>query len=104
VSEPRRDTKWWGWGDPAHEASLDAKSLGLLSEQLGELRPWERPRSVEELRLPEAEALPDGIAAALGEASVFSGHEDRVRHSAGSGYVDLARPRPGGSPRAPRAR
>jgi alkyldihydroxyacetonephosphate synthase len=103
VSEPRRDTKWWGWGDPAHGAELDARSLGLLTEQLGELRPWRRPRSVEELRLPEAEPLPEAIASALGEASVFSGHEDRVRHSAGSGYVDLARLRSGRLGQAPDA-
>ncbi len=103
MSDPRRDYRWWGWGDPAHEAKLDAGSLKLLAEQLGELRPWERPRSVEELQLPEPEELPEAIASTLGADSVFGGLEDRVRHAVGRGYVDLARLRSGRLENAPDA-
>lgn len=27
---PRRDAKWWGWGDPAVEPKLDDEALGVL--------------------------------------------------------------------------
>src|SRR3712207_8007498 len=28
--KPRRDAKWWGWGDPSVEPALDGKALSVL--------------------------------------------------------------------------
>ena len=33
MSLPRRDSKWWGWGDPAIEPELDAEALAALRER-----------------------------------------------------------------------
>ena len=100
---PHRDTKWWGWGEAGHEVTLEPGSLSLLREQLGELAPWPRPGSIEEIEIPSPQPLPGAIAAAVGEENVLSGHEDRVRHATGSGYVDLARRRSGRLENAPDA-
>ena len=100
---PRRDTKWWGWGAADHEAELNAESLGFLRERLGGLSPWPRPSSIEALEIPPARELPAAIAEAVGAANFLAGHEDRVRHSTGSGYADLARRRSGGLEHAPDA-
>jgi alkyldihydroxyacetonephosphate synthase len=92
VSEAvRRDSKWWGWGDPSKLPEIEAKSLALLHAELGDLREWRRPDSAAALRLPQAQALPGALAEAVGEANLLTGHEDRVRHAVGRGYVDLAR-------------
>src|SRR5207237_8901912 len=88
-----RDTKWWGWGAPDHQPQIDARALKLLGAEIGELASWRRPESIEDLKLPAAEPLPGGIEAAVGAANLLAGHEDRVRHATGSGYVDLARRR-----------
>ncbi|HXV05931.1 MAG TPA: hypothetical protein VFP23_08540, partial [Solirubrobacterales bacterium] len=58
MEAPRRDMKWWGWGDPAVEPRLDAEALATLRERLGELEPSPRPAALEEVELPPAEALP----------------------------------------------
>jgi alkyldihydroxyacetonephosphate synthase len=91
VSSPRRDSKWWGWGDPATEPELDAAALGVLRERIGELDPSPRVTELDGFELPAAEPLPRALVEAVGEENVFSGTEDRVRHSTGRGYADLAR-------------
>ncbi len=104
TSEPaRRDSKWWGWGAEAHEASIDADSLSLLGAELGELAPWSRPDSIDAVEIPAPEPLPPAISEAVGAPNVLSEHEDRVRHATGSGYVDLARLRSGRLADAPDA-
>ena len=40
MSAPRRDAKWWGWGDPSVEPELDGEALATLRERIGELEPW----------------------------------------------------------------
>jgi alkyldihydroxyacetonephosphate synthase len=100
---PRRDAKWWGWGDPATEPELDAEALGVLRERIGELEPWPLARALEGFELPAAEALPRALVDAVGEESVFDSDEDRLRHSAGRGYADLARLRNGALEAAPDA-
>ncbi len=99
----RRDSKWWGWGDPSKLPEIDAKSLALLHAELGDLREWRRPDSAAALRLPQAQAVPGELAEAVGEANLLTGHEDRVRHAVGRGYVDLARLRGERLDRAPDA-
>jgi alkyldihydroxyacetonephosphate synthase len=101
--KPRRDTKWWGWGDPSVEPSLDAEALAVLRERIGELEPWPPARTSEGFELPPAQALPQALRDAVGEQNVFTSAEDRLRHAVGSGYVDLARLRSGALEAAPDA-
>jgi alkyldihydroxyacetonephosphate synthase len=103
VNEPRRDSKWWGWGDPATEPELDAVALGVLRERIGELRPAPRVAELDGFALPSPELLPQSLVDAVGEENVFAGTEDRVRHATGCGYADLARLRSGSLDHAPDA-
>jgi alkyldihydroxyacetonephosphate synthase len=82
---------------------LDEAALATLRERVGELPPPESPPELSELELPPAEPLPAALIEALGEASVFTGAEDRVRHATGCGYADLARLRCGRLDAAPDA-
>jgi alkyldihydroxyacetonephosphate synthase len=99
----RRDAKWWGWGDPSVEAGLDEQALRVLRERIGELEPWPLAGGLEDFELPPAEPLPQALVEAVGEGSVFTDHEDRLRHATGRGYVDLARLRKGALETAPDA-
>jgi alkyldihydroxyacetonephosphate synthase len=100
---PRRDAKWWGWGDPAVEPELDGEALGVLRERIGELEPWPLARGLEEVELPPSQPLPQALVEAVGEENVFRGEEDRLRHATGCGYADLARLRNGALEAAPDA-
>jgi len=95
--------KWWGWGDPAIEPTLDDEALGVLRERIGDLEPWSLARQIEDFELPPTEALPRALVEAVGEENVFTDAEDRVRHATGRGYVDLARLRNGALEAAPDA-
>jgi len=114
MSAPRRDSKWWGWGDPAIEPELDGEALAALRERVGDLPPrshfsadrgdnCERTAELEDFELPPAEPLPRALVEAVGEEAVFDSTEDRVRHATGCGYVDLARLRGGRLEAAPDA-
>ncbi|HEY5814979.1 MAG TPA: FAD-binding oxidoreductase [Solirubrobacterales bacterium] len=100
---PRRDSKWWGWGDPAVEPELDGEALATLRERVGELEPWPLAAELDRFELPEAQPLPRALIDAVGEANVYAGAEDRVRHATGCGYADLARLRAGRLDAAPDA-
>ncbi|HEX2391773.1 MAG TPA: FAD-binding oxidoreductase [Solirubrobacterales bacterium] len=99
----RRETKWWGWGDPSVGPTLDDEALGVLRERIGELEPWPLARSLEDFELPPAQPLPPALAGAVGEGNVFSAKEERLRHAHGGGYADLARLRNGSLEAAPDA-
>jgi len=105
---PRRDSKWWGWGDPAVAPELDAEALATLRERVGELEPSPLKGDLEGFELPPAQPLPPALVEAIGAESVFDSTEDRVRHATGRGYVDLARLRQGrldaARPQCPRGR
>jgi alkyldihydroxyacetonephosphate synthase len=104
VSGPRRDSKWWGWGDPSVSPDLDEPALATLRERVGDLRP--APRAVEQVDrvvLPDARPLPAALVEAVGAENIYSGAEDRVRHATGCGYVDLSRLRSGRLEAAPDA-
>ncbi|MGN6586799.1 MAG: FAD-binding oxidoreductase [Solirubrobacterales bacterium] len=100
---PRRDAKWWGWGDPSVAPELDDEALGVLRERIGELEAWPLARELGEFELPAAEALPRALVEAVGEENVFVVDEDRLRHATGRGYADLARLRNGALEAAPDA-
>jgi len=103
MSEPRRDSSWWGWGDPSISAELDAEALGVLRERIGELEPWPLTRSLEEFELPAPQPLPAALSDAVGADNTFTAKEDRLRHASGRGYADLARMRGGRLEAAPDA-
>jgi alkyldihydroxyacetonephosphate synthase len=103
MNAPRRDSKWWGWGDPATEPELDSAARRVLRERIGELRPSPRAAELDDFALPAPEPLPQALLDAVGEQNVFAGTEDRVRHATGCGYADLARLRSGRLEAAPDA-
>lgn len=103
MSAPRRDSKWWGWGNPGVLPELDGPALATLRERVGELRPAARAVEVDGFRLPPPESLPRALVEAVGEENVFTGVEDRVRHATGCGYADLVRLRSGRLDAAPDA-
>src|SRR4051794_6533271 len=103
MTELRRDAKWWGWGDPSVKPTLDEEALGVLRGRIGELEAWPLARGLEEFELPAAAALPRALVEAVGEESVSTDAEDRLRHATGRGYVDLARLRGGALEAAPDA-
>jgi alkyldihydroxyacetonephosphate synthase len=102
-SPPRRDSKWWGWGDPAIAPELDGPALETLRERIGELRPTSPPPALDGFDLPAAQDLPAALIEAVGKENVFTSTEDRLRHATGSGYMDLARLRSGRLDAAPDA-
>jgi alkyldihydroxyacetonephosphate synthase len=103
MTEPRRDSKWWGWGDPDTLPELDSTALAALRERIGELAPKPRAAELDDFSLPPAEPLPQALLDAVGPEAVFTAHEDRVRHAHGCGYADLARLRLGALDAAPDA-
>jgi alkyldihydroxyacetonephosphate synthase len=103
MTEPRRDSNWWGWGDPSVSPELDDAARGVLRERIGELESWPLARGLEEFELPAAESLPAALIEAAGTENVFTAAEDRLRHASGRGYADLARMRGGSLAAAPDA-
>jgi alkyldihydroxyacetonephosphate synthase len=103
MEAPRRDLKWWGWGDPEASGELGEEALATLREEVGEMTPSAPARSIEDVTLPPAQPLPAALLEAAGEEGVFTGAEDRVRHATGRGYPDLVRLRGGGLEAAPDA-
>ena len=101
--QPRRDSNWWGWGDPAISPRLDAEALAVLRERIGELEPWPLARALADFELPPAESLPAALTDAVGAEAIFTSSEDRLRHASGRGYADLARMRGGSLAAAPDA-
>ena len=97
MSEPRRDSKWWGWGDPAIAPELDAEALAVLRERIGELEPWPLAAGLEDSAPAPSRCRRRGPRPSARER-VFDSHEDRLRHAGGRGYADLVRMR-GGAPR-----
>jgi len=103
MSAPRRDSKWWGWGDPAILPELDDVALATLRDRIGELSAAPRRAALEDFELPDPEPLPPALLDTVGEERVFAGKEDRLRHATGCGYADLARLRSGHLEQAPDA-
>jgi alkyldihydroxyacetonephosphate synthase len=101
--EPRRDTKWWGWGDPRIAPELAAAALAVLRERIGELEPWPLAAELGGFGLPAAQPLPPRLTELVGAERVFTAAEDRLRHASGRGYADLARMRMGRLEAAPDA-
>ena len=101
--EPRHDSKWWGWGDPAIAPELDSEARAALYDWIGEPTPTPRVADLEDFELPDAAPLPAALVDAAGADGVFASAEDRIRHAAGRGYADLVRLRAGRLDTAPDA-
>jgi alkyldihydroxyacetonephosphate synthase len=102
---PRRDTKWWGWGDEDRRVELSDEALAPVREQLG-VEPGatgESPPPIGAVALPEARPLPASIATAAGEEGIAGDAEQRIRHATGKSYPDLVRLRSGALEHAPDA-
>lgn len=99
----RRDGVWWGWGREHDRPLLGGAERAMLEQEIGPTEPAERV-PLEDVGLPGAAAVPEGVViAAGGPAAISVEHEDRVRHAAGKSYPDLVRLRsgaPGGAPDA----
>lgn len=95
MKAPHRDTRWYGWGDPEETASLTEAAESMLNEL--EILPETSPElpSLEDVKIPASEPLPDEIAALLGSENVLTGSEDRIRHAAGQSFLDLLGKRSG---------
>ncbi len=97
--DPRRDTRWWGWGDPTEEAVLSDAAEGLLREHgiidgSAAAGPH-RVAEIEQVNVPEPRPLPRAVLEAAGTGSVFTSPEDRIRHATGQSYLDLLARRSG---------
>jgi len=102
--QPRRDTKWWGWGDPQIAPQLDDAALAVLRERIGALEPWPLAAAEPgEVAIPNPQPLPPQLSEAVGVERIFTSAEDRLRHASGRGYADLARMRAGTLEAAPDA-
>jgi alkyldihydroxyacetonephosphate synthase len=98
--------RWWGWGDPAHDATLPDDALPWLRERVGLDDRVTPPVALEQVRLRPA-ALPEGLrdrlVAIAGVAGVRDDRAARVMHAAGKSYPDLVRMRAGDGESAPDA-
>jgi alkyldihydroxyacetonephosphate synthase len=103
LTEPRRDTRWWGWGDPDEPADLGEAGERLLSERGIDTVDGATPPELTQVKLPEAAALPDAVVSAAGSGNVFTSDEDRIRHANGQNYLDLLALRAGELELAPDA-
>ncbi len=103
TAPPRRDTRWWGWGDADEVADLSPAAEAMLSER--EILPAESAEvpPLESVSIPDAADIPDEISRIAGPENVLTGHEDRVRHAAGQSYLDLLEKRSGRISQAPDA-
>jgi alkyldihydroxyacetonephosphate synthase len=99
----RRDTRWWGWGDPDEPAELsDAAERMLAKRGIDTSGGFDVP-ALEAVQMPSAESLPEEVLQAAGPKNVSTSDEDRLRHSGGQSYADLIERRSGIVNRAPDA-
>jgi len=88
-SSLRRDTRWWGWGDPAEPTELPGGAERLLVEHGIEVGPVSQRPSLDRVRLPAASPIPEAVLEIAGAGNVSLTEEDRIRHSGGQSYLDL---------------
>ena len=103
MRDPRRDTRWWGWGNPNHDTSLPAGAEQLLAGFGIETEPASEVPGLDSVALPEPAAVPRAILDAAGKGNVSESREDRIRHSGGQSLADLIERRSGTIEHAPDA-
>lgn len=103
VHSLRRDTRWWGWGDSEEPTPLPVGAERLLAGRGIETPPAVEAPVLGQVLLAEPLALPDAVTDAAGSENISTAFEDRVRHSGGQSYLDLAERRSGEIAAAPDA-
>lgn len=87
--------RWWGWGVDGNDKPITAESEKLLQREIGmSLEANNPPRDIAEVTIPDSRLADDDIAAlsaVVGEESVATDHDTRVKHAVGRSYADLAR-------------
>jgi alkyldihydroxyacetonephosphate synthase len=98
--------KWWGWGDPDHQAALPESALAALRSELGAPDRQVPLPSLNDLVLPDSTLKKKARARlvdAVGDTWVKDDRLTRVTHAAGKSYPDLVRMRSGSIEHAPDA-
>jgi alkyldihydroxyacetonephosphate synthase len=98
--------KWWGWGDPDHEAAIPAEALAALRSELGAPDRQMALPALDDIVLPDPALKKKAwgrLVEALGETWVKDDRLARVTHAAGKSYPDLLRMRSGSLAHAPDA-
>ena len=98
--------KWWGWGDPGHQAQIPEGALGALRTELGAGERRVPVPALDEIELPESALRKKArgrLARAVGESWVRDDRLERVTHAAGKSYPDLLKMRSGALESAPDA-
>ncbi len=100
---PHRDTRWWGWGDPAQDTSLPAGAESLLADFGVDVKTTAEAPDLAAVELPGPADIPSAVLDAAGSGNVSTSKEDRVRHSGGQSLADLLQRRSGRIEHAPDA-
>ena len=94
--------KWWGWGDPHRQESLQGPALDALRSELGAPPRETSAVSLDAVRIREP-ALRKGarrrLEEAVGKDALREDRLTRVTHAAGKSYPDLVRMRAGDAAR-----
>ena len=88
--------KWWGWGDPDHEASIPEPALAALRSELGAADRRVPIPSLDQIALPDpalSKKPRARLVEAVGKQWVKDDRLTRVTHSAGKSYPDLLKMR-----------
>ncbi|HNC94117.1 MAG TPA: FAD-binding oxidoreductase, partial [Solirubrobacterales bacterium] len=103
MTEPRRDSRWWGWGDPDVPTELGEAAERMLGERGISTGADASPPEIDRVEIPEAVPVDERVLSAAGAENVFTGNEDRIRHANGQNYLDLLELREGRLQHAPDA-
>jgi alkyldihydroxyacetonephosphate synthase len=106
MPELERPMKWWGWGDPDHQASIPEPALAALRSELGAGDRHVPVPTVAEIDLSEpalGKKARAELVEAVGDTWVKDDRLTRVTHAAGKSYPDLLKMRSGASVSAPDA-
>lgn len=91
----RRDTRWWGWGDPDEPTVLSEGAEQMLAERGIDASAGADVPSLDSVEIPAAAGLPEAVLDAAGRGNISTSDEDRLRHSGGQSYADLIERRSG---------
>jgi alkyldihydroxyacetonephosphate synthase len=95
---PPRDMDPAGWGDPTRRSGLPPHARRWLAKEIGLSDRRAAAPVVPDAKVPPSR-LPGAVRDAFAEvATVLDNDEDRMRHSGGKSYLDLARRRRGEGP------
>src|SRR5688500_4893426 len=106
MAELERPMKWWGWGDPDHQAAIPEPALAAFRDELGAPAREVAVPALDELALPHPrlkKKARSGLGKIVGDAWVRDDRLTRVTHAAGKSYPDLLKMRSGSLDHVPDA-